>query len=477
MGLSIEGIGGAIGSVGAGVSVAPAISMPSIGPSVSIGMEGAASASGFNFSAMPAFEAAPSLSSFGNPIAEGPVSSLEGFVNLAGPLAAPDWGGEARALGDLSSSVPINTFGVEGPVKNFSWEGFEPMYINSILPDTAGVNEPAEIFNITPMLVASEPELTLDYAPKEVQPLIAEAIAEEVVIQEAPIWSPKIIKEATYWYTDVEEPVVKQAEIIMPNAELIAAPTIVEHPQPLRVVAPTEYETEVENALGARVSSQSETQGKVFVQPAVSLQPQVQEIEEIVEEEQKLTDEGKDQIAVTSSEEQSQVKVKLVEAVEISEKRKNAIKAAVRSAKPGEAIVLPAEFWKSNSPIVGEGEDRTIDLTAQAVRSVLEKYSDPKEAEGALVKTVDENIPVKEGEGSRQATYEEVRKVIRGEDLKKLGTSKPAEMVVKRVVKKRFEVIKNGEVVKVVENTVTTTPENTLEQLNPTLAGVFQKAA
>lgn len=404
-----------------------------------------------------------------------------GFVNLAGPLSAPSWGGEVGSLADLGATTPMEGFGAglvassfepirESPVTNFSWEGFEPMYTN-VFPEPAGITEPGEIFDVTPMLMASESGLTLDYAPLEVQPLLGEVQAEEI-IYEAPKWTTNIIKEARYWYTDVEQPVVKQAEIIMPSVEPAVSSQIF-------AVPVSGSKTELEEIVGTQAGSQPNVKGGVFVQPTIITQPklEVQEVEEVVED-RKLGEKDREEVEVKNSEVASEVKVKFVEAEEISAKRRKAIEATVEEASKTGKFVLPPEFWDSDSPIVGHGEDGTINLTARDIQAILTRYKDPKEAKGALVKTVYDHVPVKESNTGRQVTFKEVGEVKRGENLKKSAVSSaPAEIVVTRTVKKKVEVIKNGEVVKVSENIVNVPAETTLEQLNPALAEVFQKAA
>lgn len=227
----------------------------------------------------------------------------------------------------------------------------------------------------------------------------------------------------------------------------------------------------------------SKIENRVASQPAQSIYTPVtqqeQEIEEVIEE-KVLTKNQNVKPEVEENEDSSVLKVKFVEAVEISEARKKEISSAVRRLK-GKGIIgrwlkelLSVGFWKSKSPIVGEGRDHTIDLTVSEIVSDTAEYKTPEEAEKIWMKTVEENIPVKEGEGGRTATVEEIRKVTHGEDQKAPQSNTPAEIVVRRVVKKKIEKSQTGS--RVLEDKVEVNRETNLAELSPALAEVFQKA-
>lgn len=164
----------------------------------------------------------------------------------------------------------------------------------------------------------------------------------------------------------------------------------------------------------------SESGVSTVIAQSTAVQPVLQEEIEVVEEKKSVVEE--DKTGVKNSEQLSENRIKLVEAVEISKKRKGEIIAAIRKLG-GKGVLgklitklLSADFWQSKSPIARDSKDWTIDLTARAIESDTTDYKSEEEAEKALVKSVEENIPVKVGEEGRQATYQEVKKVISGND-------------------------------------------------------------
>lgn len=213
--------------------------------------------------------------------------------------------------------------------------------------------------------------------------------------------------------------------------------------------------------------------------------PEVEEeAEEVVAKTGELVKQNQDsETGVEKSENSSLMKIKLVEAQEISESRRTAIRGAIKRLTGTKIIgrlvaqLLSTDFFNSKSPIAGEGKDWTIDLTADSIASDPNEYKNEEEAERFLTKAVDKHIPVKVGEEGRQATVEDVIKVVRGEG-KKVETLKPkipAEIVVKRISRKKVELGRSGEPIKILEDKVDTATESTLEKLG--LIEVFQKAA
>lgn len=232
----------------------------------------------------------------------------------------------------------------------------------------------------------------------------------------------------------------------------------------------------------------------VTVQPAINIAPMLktdqqvinpmaleQPIEEAVEVKEEVTEKDKeDETVVKQSGEPSEYRVKFVEAVEISNKRKWEIKSAIKKLGKGvrgRSVIrfLSEGFWNATSPIAKNGKDRTINLTAHSIEADTTEYKTEEEAEKALVRSVDKHIPVKAGEGGRRATYHEVKKVISGEETEILRPKTLAEVVVKRIAKKVAAVGRNGETVKILENTVDTDAEPTIADLN--LEDVFPKVA
>lgn len=274
------------------------------------------------------------------------------------------------------------------------------------------------------------------------------------------------------------ESVVAEAESILSQARLnpvpVAEPGIIKIAKPADLPAPAPLEAPVAET---QPQLQPATEVRIDSQPSQAVSPLYEE--EVVEE-KKIVDQQnqEDEKEVQESEDSSQSRIKFVEAVKISDQRRRKIKDAVKKAeKEGITVAkaLSGEFWKYKSPIVGDGKDWTIDLTVQALQIDPGKYKSVAEAEEVSVASVDKNIPVEEGEKGRQATVDEVRKVTYGE-VTILNAKTPAEIVERRLVKKRIQIAKTGEMLKVLEDKVETSSESTLKDLN--LAEVFsQKAA
>lgn len=215
------------------------------------------------------------------------------------------------------------------------------------------------------------------------------------------------------------------------------------------------------------------------------------QVEQIVEEKKVVAEKQRDDKSQAKrSEKTTQLKVKIVEAVQVSERRRLEIKMAVKRARAeveksglrgitGRLVrkLLANTFWEHKSPIVGEGRDGTINPTAYEMEADTTEYKDEKEAETALVQAVAKHIPVNIGEGGRTATLEEVREVLEGKEKKNLRSNTPAEMVVKRVVAAENKTVAStGQVVNtLVEEKEEVKGEPTLNSLG--LEEVFPKAA
>lgn len=184
------------------------------------------------------------------------------------------------------------------------------------------------------------------------------------------------------------------------------------------------------------------------------------------------------------------VKVKFVEDTQVSEKRRGAIRTAIKQAKTwaqklglrgitGRLVArhLPKEYWKSEeyrSEIVkGKGIDGTVKLTAKSIETDANEYQSDEQAEG-LVEKVKDYRPVKKGEG-QLVTFEEVRQVLEGKEAEPLKAKTPAEIVVRRLVRKS-ELVKGQEVVNSMVDEKVESDETSLKDY-PALAEVFQKAA
>lgn len=213
---------------------------------------------------------------------------------------------------------------------------------------------------------------------------------------------------------------------IVPVIEPMVAPQKVETPFP--AVAPV---AQTESAQTVNIPS---------IQPAQQEQAVEEAVEEITRKLQPQENED-----TTDDENLSESKVKLVEASQISQNRKQEIISAVK--KLAEQLkgkitlkslkaALSAEYWNLKSPIVKNKKDHTLDLTISEIESDPSEYKTPEEAVNVLVAAVDHNAPVKSGEDGRTATLEEVIKVIKGEKEK---PKTPAEMVYRRAVKKTIK--------------------------------------
>ncbi|MBI4036145.1 hypothetical protein HY383_04310 [Candidatus Daviesbacteria bacterium] len=277
----------------------------------------------------------------------------------------------------------------------------------------------------------------------------------------APLAEPKVIRPS--W------------GMVVPRAEALAVPQAISrninYLRPDVSVFPVlEPETKQETGVSSKTV------------PATLVQPNTQEIEEVVEEE-KMTEKEQEIEEETEDNDDSLLKVKFIEAVNISKSRKQEIKSAIRRLKgkiTGRILkeAISTAFWKLKSPIVGEGRDYTIDLTAGDIESDPTEYQSQAEAEKAWVKVVEEHTPVKKGEGGKVATIEQLREVTHGERQKTKQSKNLAEIITRRVIRKEVILRKIGTLrVLKSEDKKEINGEITLQELSPQLAEVFQQAA
>lgn len=358
---------------------------------------------------------APSISSFGGVR----VVELKG-LGPAGLSNPPDVGGVIGSVEEFKASLPVNIFGAKltVPTEPILAEG--PAHLEDIMPKQTKVFKPIGEIRFIPQEL---PEVS------------------------APVVFPQV------------EPRVEP--IAIPNGREFATPQIV-------TSSSLEEEIEAESAVSTQAATQ--TKAKNMVSAQVALQEQT-------EEQISTAHDQDDKVEAEESEDVSESKIKLVEAEKVSHKRRKRIKEAVKKAKEENITIaqaLPGGFWEDKSPIVGDGKDWTLDLTAQALEINPNQYTSIKEVEEVSVATVAENIPVERGEGTRQATVSEVRKVKYGEeDLPKQKT--PAQIVTRRIIKKKVESNKNGAILRILEDKAETTSGITLKDLG--LEELFQKAA
>ncbi|MBI2329985.1 hypothetical protein HYU94_01200 [Candidatus Daviesbacteria bacterium] len=358
--------------------------------------------------------------------------------------------GPALASFGEAMKAPLGNIVNEGPVGGGFVEGFRPMNVTDITTINTGG--------------AAAPLGEILFKPQ----------SEPTVIQQAESVAVAAWEKSKLSVPEPKEVLLMPArEVIMPQVEPMAvpfvAPNIWEYPIPAVAVSP---------ALAPAIGTQAKTETRSFTQStqAVASQPALQEQEEIVEEKVLIKQDQKDKAEVEEGEDFSESRIKIVEAEKVSNERRKKIRKAVKKAQEEDITVaqaLPEGFWDDKSPLVGNGKDWTLDLTAQALEINPNDYQSLEEAEEASIVSVAENIPVKEGEGGRQATIGEVRKVTNGE--KNMSKPEiPAEIVVRRSIKKRIELAKSGQTLTVLDNKAETTPETTLKDLN--LEEVFPKA-
>lgn len=404
--------------------------------------------------------------SFGPSLISEGQAALTGFSTLGGPLAAPSVGGEVGNLVSLSSSVPINRFGAElvapslpilneRPVGNFSWEDFKPMATNHVKPDPAGIIEPGEIFNLNPTPVAAE------VGPGTgtllgVEPLLGEAPQiNEVVTKEAKAWSPRIVREAIYWYTDIpfEQKAVEKREILPQTAIPLAVPSEQEYPSPQIVLSP---------------ATSSSVKTIVLTQPKLEEEMEEAVIEEATDDESRaLVDEEIRSVRrkyVVDDRALWQVVVEFKEA--IAKAKESAKNLGIKLTGSLIGKFLPGQHPGNESEVVkGRGPDGSIPERQQDIETLGEFSSDEK-AEEKVIKIAFDKPPIKIRIEGKPVRDEDVQRVHKGYFTK----PKPILEVKARIIKK---IKQSGEVVETpIQEQVS---EGRIED-HQQLSEVFQKA-
>lgn len=401
------------------------------------------------------------------PSIRGISSGIEGGFEARG---GPNLGGIRGGIVDLEATVPLGRIGFsivnEGPVIP---EALNTMDIvaKPISPNILGeiVFKPSQLSVIQQAVVPSGTRQAMDVAA-----------AELIISQAQKIAIPEV-------QPFVGEPKTAVAAVSLPYE----IPIRRFYPLPLlRPVFYPEIDIDLEEqvqpqlkpAAGVSYEPASFTAGsvtRVDVQPAISIAaPETVEEEEVVEE-------RKEEMQPKDQEEQVISKLKLVEDQQVSENRRHEIKTAIKRAWQeawkldlktitGKLVkqFLPDSWWKDKkykSPIVGEGKDWTINTTTDDLEADRLEYESEREAE-KLINYVSIHIPVKAGTGSRVATIEEVREVLRGREAEPVR-GRPAEVVIRRIARKRQL---GGEVASLVSER--TVKEGSLEDF-PALADVF----
>lgn len=280
--------------------------------------------------------------------------------------------------------------------------------------------------------------------------------------------------------------VIAEAENIVKARKILSLPQIlVKTPEPL-LWTPVRPLRKVVEAM-PQVRVKPATESKPANSPRIASKPAPLEarLEQIVEE-KIMTKQDKEKKNTKLRERASILRVKFVEAIHISELRRAEIKLAVKKAKAevgrlglkgitGRLVrqLLGDSFWILKSPIVGEGKDGTIPLTAALVEADQTRYSSSEDAEKGFVQAVDKHIPIKQGVGGRVATIEEVREVIEGTEKEVIHSQTAAEIVVKRVIKLSESVGQE----RVVSDEVRVENSETSLKDFPQIRDLFQKAA
>lgn len=362
----------------------------------------------------------------------------------AGPSGAIGVTGPAS----LAGTVPVatgefSTIVIDGPVSLEALENTMPMTLSKFNPVGEIVFRPSgpSVIEQAEAVAAAAWETTALPTPQE------EA--------QNPLTEKGAVAKVEPWLGTRAETVIIPHE---PRVIPMTAPRLEAQPQPVVVASP---KTESKRANAQTVS-------RSFPQ---------EQIMEVTEEKKTVAQENKEQgNNAKESEEQSLKKVKLVEAVHVSERRRWTLKAAVKkAAEGGERLTLRLirKFltWTREdlSPIVRhKGADGTLSLIDQALESETVEYSS-KEAEKKSVGLVEKYRPVEKGEGD-PVTMGEVRQVLEGKEAKRAGVNMAAEIVARRVVRKS-EVLR-GEAVTTVEEKVEINTETSLKDF-PELAEVF----
>lgn len=296
---------------------------------------------------------------------------------------------------------------------------------------------------------------------------------------------------------DPPKPQIRAADVIAEAERIIAAakkPAIIDRkvvrfPEPVRGLDTRVIANPLPKPQ-ARLQPATETKSMPQLKRVVAPAPVIKtQTEQTLEKVLKVDEREKEKPKVRSIEKATKSVIQLVEAVNISEKRRLEIKAAIKEAKTGMeklglkaitgkivAKLLSRSFWVHKSPIVGEGKDGTLPLTVYELLSDTTEYRSEEEAEENLGQAVAKHIPVKSGEGGRLATIEEVMEVIEGNKRPILEDQYKAKLVVIKRVIAKSEVASTGQAVNTVsEEKEEVAGEPTLKSLG--LEELFPKAA
>lgn len=384
-------------------------------------------------------------------------SGIAGGIGRAAPVAGaslesmfgPKIGSIMPEGGSLMGAKNLGTIDLNGGTK---MPGLSPVggEILFQVPSVPNVIQQAETVAAT---VWGKSELSTP-----VQPILSaesiQAIAEVV--------EPRMIKEATYWFTDVPGPrVIKPAEVIMPKVEPMIVP----------------IQTRTENRVSARPAVAPAT--AILPKPA----PVEQEVEEIVEEkvkkqkpEERLeeTEEIESQMYLEDENASSQRRIEVREAV---------VKARVEADRLGlkniagwlVAKFLPGENEGNRSQVVRKtGPDGSYQETVEAITGAGEFETGEKAVE-RFDGIVAEKKPVKFGKSGNPVDNIDIARVFKYKLIKPIQVY---EEVTKRVIKKKVLVSQTENPVPTAEipkNEIKAEPN--LEELSPALADVFKKAA
>lgn len=422
--MGIEAIGSGLGSVSAGSSVGAAVRVgPSIGPSIgSIAGRGFEGAKGFT----------PTI------VNEGPVAPK--FLENTMPLSFNE------PLGEI----------IFNPFKS---------------------KEASLESEVTTPSVIQQAEEVAATAWKVSEPVSVVAQAEGIAVRAWETTEPKVKMLKQVFDREI------QTESVQYDLVPVSEPTIARFSEPaplpgvkVRTQPASAVSVGTENKVVTRVirTTSTPTQREVYSQ-------QIMEEKKVVKENKK-----EDKPQAKKSEKESVVKVKFVEDTQVSEQRRGAIRTAIKKAKAwaqtlglrgitGRLVArhLPKEYWESEeyrSEIVkGKGVDETVKLTAKSIEIDANEYQSDEQAEG-LVEKVKNYRPVKKGEG-QPVTVEEVRQVLEGKEVESLKTQTPAEIVVRRLVRKS-EIVKGEQAVTVATEEKVESSETSLKDF-PALAEVF----
>lgn len=414
--------------------------------------------------------------------------NIEGGTISSGSASVPSAGVSAVTSGVATNAASIEMGPVGVGIGNSVNEGpVAPSFLENTMPLSINRFNPAGEIIFNPSSITQQAEEVAAAAWKASEPASVIQETEQVAARtwEAPLASQGETLEAVRSSLVVNS-IVKDPE----------QPAVVSLPNPargldVRVITNPFLAPKEESAPQSIVQTRAESRATSAVARVTST-PTKKEVwvEQVVEEKKYVVgDHKKDEPNTKKSEKEAVVKVKFVEAVQVSERRRLEIKAAVKKAKAeveksglrgitGRLVrkLLANTFWEHKSPIVGEGKDGTINPTAEEMERDTTEYKDAKEAEGALVQVVAKHIPIQKGEGGRLATVGEVREVLEGKEKENLRSQTPTEIVISRLVSGNVEVTSTGQVVNtVVEEKEEVVGEPTLKSLG--LEELFPKAA